>query len=112
VGDSVVAGGTYTHCNFNCINFDEMNWKKQYYGKHCSYCGRPLSSVSFSREHVVPTSRGGSNKKSNKIACCKTCNQQKGAMTLDEYINWLERFKPENWSIKVLLCTSLLANHS
>ena len=85
--------------------------KKQFSGKHCCYCGKPLSRTDFSREHVLPKSRGGSNKKVNKLPCCKPCNNEKGAMTLDEYMNWLERFKPTNWSMKKLMCLQILGNY-
>lgn len=72
--------------------------------KTCCYCGIKLDSSNFSREHVQPSSKGGSNKKHNKLPCCIPCNRQKGCMTLDQYVDWLYRNKPENWQRKVQGC--------
>jgi 5-methylcytosine-specific restriction endonuclease McrA len=44
-------------------------------------------------DHVVPSSRGGSNKASNLVAACVSCNSQKGNMTGEEYRAWKARAK-------------------
>ena len=38
-------------------------------------------------EHVIPRSRGGSDSVKNATLSCHTCNQEKGSMKLEE---WLE----------------------
>jgi len=45
----------------------------------CVYCGR--KGVTLTIDHVIPQSRGGRNDFDNCVACCKDCNNQKGAKT-------------------------------
>lgn len=49
----------------------------------CAYCGAP--SVPFQVEHIVPRSRGGSNRVSNLTLACEPCNQKKGDRTAEEF---------------------------
>lgn len=50
-------------------------------GGKCAYCGCHFSRTARNRgatfEHVVPKSKGGSNKLSNGLAVCKACNGAK-----------------------------------
>lgn len=46
----------------------------------CRYCGDPAST----KDHVIPRSRGGSDRESNLVACCSSCNVTKGNRTPDE----------------------------
>lgn len=52
--------------------------KRQYeaQGGRCAYCSTPLSK-GYHIDHVVPLSRGGSNKPDNLVATCPTCNISK-----------------------------------
>lgn len=44
----------------------------------CCYCGkRFIFPVMRSTDHLIPTSRGGVNKTTNKRNCCQTCNNLK-----------------------------------
>jgi 5-methylcytosine-specific restriction endonuclease McrA len=43
----------------------------------CIYCGKTHSSGRLTRDHVIPTSRGGDNVWSNVVTACKPCNQNK-----------------------------------
>lgn len=59
----------------------------------CYYCGASLRKARRYRtsphrrswDHIIPTSRGGSNNPLNKVLACVTCNQEKNNMTLEEY---------------------------
>ncbi|HSM60447.1 MAG TPA: HNH endonuclease [Longimicrobiales bacterium] len=48
----------------------------------CQYCGRHRSQLRgrqfLTRDHVVPTSRGGDNAWSNVVTSCSPCNNRKG----------------------------------
>ncbi|GAA2183916.1 HNH endonuclease [Brooklawnia cerclae] len=46
----------------------------------CAYCGERADTV----DHVVPSSRGGTNTWHNTVACCHTCNSHKANHTPDE----------------------------
>ena len=50
----------------------------------CMYCGYYFSTLNLSRDHVIPTSRGGTDRWENVVAACKRCNQRKGNHVLDE----------------------------
>jgi hypothetical protein len=51
-------------------------------GVCCSYCG---SSGPIQSDHVIPRSRGGSNKLGNLVPACTLCNQDKSNMTPEEW---------------------------
>lgn len=43
----------------------------------CAYCGGLFRSDDLTREHIVPTSRGGQDTWMNCITACRSCNGQK-----------------------------------
>lgn len=72
----------------------------------CFYCGVQLlrsrvalrlSPNARTMDHKVPTARGGPNTASNKVPACNSCNQQKAALTVDEFRAALRVRYPE-WS--------------
>lgn len=44
----------------------------------CAYCGRRFATDELTREHIVPTSRGGQDTWMNCITACRSCNGLKG----------------------------------
>lgn len=44
----------------------------------CAYCGGRFAADELTREHVVPTSRGGHDTWMNCITACRPCNGRKG----------------------------------
>lgn len=54
---------------------EEMNRRR------CAYCG---AKDPFTKDHVMPKSRGGSDDKSNLVWCCMSCNARKHARTPEE----------------------------
>ncbi len=53
------------------------------FGRKCVYCG--AKDVPLEIEHIIPKSRGGSNRVSNLTLACQSCNQKKGNQTADEF---------------------------
>jgi len=53
------------------------------FGHACVYCG--ATDVPLEVEHVVPKSRGGSDRVSNLALSCHVCNQRKGDRTAAEF---------------------------
>lgn len=51
----------------------------------CFYCGCPLDSSSFTKDHIVPRRQGGISSKNNLAPCCKSCNSSKGGKSLEEF---------------------------
>jgi 5-methylcytosine-specific restriction endonuclease McrA len=52
---------------------------------HCQYCGRHRRELKgrefLTRDHVLPTSRGGENTWENVVTACSPCNNRKGDRT-------------------------------
>ena len=44
----------------------------------CAYCGNRFHLDDLTREHIVPTSRGGADTWMNCITACRACNGHKG----------------------------------
>ena len=53
------------------------------WGRNCAYCGE--TDVPLQVEHIVPRSRGGTNRVSNLTIACRGCNIRKGTMTAAEF---------------------------
>jgi len=59
-------------------------WKRQFAKQNaeCYYCKVDLHTVRINVEHIVPMSKGGSNKYKNMVLSCSTCNKEKGSKML------------------------------
>ncbi|AWI52296.1 restriction endonuclease [Aquabacterium olei] len=59
----------------------------------CAYCGGHFALDHLTREHIVPTSRGGHDTWMNCITACRGCNGRKGNRTLHE-LGWSLYYLP------------------
>jgi 5-methylcytosine-specific restriction endonuclease McrA len=50
----------------------------------CLYCGDHFPDSLLTRDHIIPSSKGGKDVWQNVVAACKRCNNHKGCMTLEE----------------------------
>ena len=50
----------------------------------CLYCGHQKPRSELTRDHVMPTSRGGKDRWENVVAACKRCNWAKDNQTPEE----------------------------
>lgn len=61
---------------------------KQYllekFNYRCVYCGKNEKYLEI--EHIIPRSKGGSNRISNLTISCKICNQKKGSKFLEVFL--------------------------
>jgi hypothetical protein len=48
----------------------------------CGYCGRHFAEPKLSRDHIIPTSGGGTNTWTNVITSCKSCNHMKANLPI------------------------------
>jgi len=55
------------------------------YGHDCQYCHGKRKDPVLEIDHIIPKSRGGSNRVSNLTLACHTCNDDKGNRTAEEY---------------------------
>jgi hypothetical protein len=53
------------------------------WNRTCAYCGQ--AGVFLEIEHIIPRSRGGSDRVSNLTLSCRPCNQKKGNRTAAEF---------------------------
>jgi 5-methylcytosine-specific restriction endonuclease McrA len=50
----------------------------------CQYCGIHVSPDSYTLDHVVPKTRGGTTHWGNVVTCCYPCNQKKGDKSVQQ----------------------------
>ncbi|NWH07010.1 HNH endonuclease, partial [Desulfobacter latus] len=51
----------------------------------CAYCGK--TDIPLEIEHIVPKSKGGSNRVSNLTLACRACNRKKGNKSLEHFLS-------------------------
>ena len=74
---------------------------------YCWYCGKLMNPWSdFTVDHMDPRKQGGGDELSNLVPCCKSCNSQKHAKTVEEFRQYLQgkaehRFWFEHVSIAI-----------
>jgi 5-methylcytosine-specific restriction endonuclease McrA len=54
------------------------------WGRTCAYCNAKDTPLEI--EHIVPRSRGGSNRPSNLTIACHPCNQKKGNQEIKQFL--------------------------
>ncbi|WP_229703978.1 RNA-guided endonuclease IscB [Caldalkalibacillus thermarum] len=54
------------------------------FGRRCVYCD--VENVPFEIEHVIPRSKGGSDRVSNLVIACHDCNREKDNRSLEEFL--------------------------
>ncbi|PSQ62973.1 MAG: hypothetical protein BRD27_01495 [Bacteroidetes bacterium QH_10_64_19] len=64
-------------------------WERWAYLLHrdhhrCVYCD--TTGVALEQDHVVPRSRGGSDRIGNLVVSCRPCNEAKGTQSLAAYV--------------------------
>ncbi len=59
------------------------------YDRTCQYCS--VRNIPLEVEHIIPKSKGGSNRVSNLTLSCRKCNEKKGNKPIEEFL----KRKPE-----------------
>ncbi len=44
----------------------------------CGYCGKVIEDGDVTLDHIIPVSKGGTDKMSNMVLSCSKCNGRKG----------------------------------
>ena len=55
------------------------------WNRECAYCH--TNQVPLEVEHIVPKSKGGSNRVSNLTLACNSCNQRKGSQPIEIFLS-------------------------
>ncbi len=63
--------------------YNVRNYLLKKFNRKCVYCGK--KDVPLEVEHIIPKSRGGSNRVDNLTISCHDCNQKKGSQTAKEF---------------------------
>ncbi len=65
--------------------FEVREYLLQKFDHLCAYCGGLSGDPVLNLDHIVPRSREGTNRVSNLVLACRTCNQDKGTRTPAEW---------------------------
>ena len=64
--------------------YNIRNYLLEKHKRKCFYCRKIVSD--FEVEHMIPKARGGSNRIDNLTLSCHDCNEKKGTLTAEEFI--------------------------
>ena len=64
--------------------YNIRNYLLEKHNRKCFYCEKTVSD--FEVEHMKPKARGGSNRIDNLTLSCHDCNEKKGTLTAEEFI--------------------------
>ena len=76
-----ITGVAYQHGTLQGYEVKEYLLDK--WGRKCAYCGKKNAPLEV--EHIIPKSRGGTDRVSNLTLACKKCNLKKGDQTAEEF---------------------------
>lgn len=66
------------------MGYEVREYLLEKWSRKCAYCG--AENVPLQVEHIVPTTRGGSDRVSNLVMACERCNNHlKGKQTAEEF---------------------------
>jgi 5-methylcytosine-specific restriction endonuclease McrA len=65
------------------LGYEVREYLLEKWSRTCAYCG--ATGLPLQVEHIVPRTRGGSDRVSNLTLACDPCNQRKGAQTAAEF---------------------------
>ena len=64
----------------------------------CRYCGRPVTNVTSTIDHIVPKNGGGKNVLSNLTLACRICNSFKGCKSVQVWEQIVEFMRADNFA--------------
>jgi len=66
------------------LGYEVREYLLEKFGRKCAYCGAE-NIPNLEVEHIIPKTRGGSNRVSNLTIACKKCNSKKGNRTAEDF---------------------------
>jgi len=67
------------------FGYELREYLLEQWAHRCAYCAGASGDPILNIDHVIPRSRGGSNRVSNLVVACRTCNDAKGNQRLEEW---------------------------
>ncbi|MGB3405048.1 MAG: RNA-guided endonuclease IscB [Microcoleaceae cyanobacterium] len=77
-----ISGVEYQHGEL--FGFEVKEYLLAKWGRNCVYCG--VENVPLEVEHIMPKSKGGSNRVSNLTIACRCCNLKKGDDPIEKFL--------------------------
>ena len=65
------------------LGYEVREYLLEKFKRKCVYCGK--TDIPLEIEHIIPKSRGGTNRIDNLTIACRNCNQEKGNKTATEF---------------------------
>jgi 5-methylcytosine-specific restriction endonuclease McrA len=87
--NSEVSGVEYQWGTLNGYEIREYLTVK--WDNSCAYCGAKGGRLEI--EHIIPKSKGGSNRPSNLSLACHDCNRRKGNLALEDFLTDKKRLE-------------------
>ncbi len=66
------------------FSYEIREYLLEKWGRKCAYCSK--EGIPLEIDHVVPKSKGGSNRVSNLTIACRSCNEKKGNKPIKEFL--------------------------
>nr|WP_218110336.1 RNA-guided endonuclease IscB [Oligoflexus tunisiensis] len=66
------------------LGYELREYLLEKWQRACAYCGK--KDLPLEVEHIVPSSRGGSNRVSNLTLACRPCNQKKASRSVETFV--------------------------
>lgn len=67
------------------LGYEVREYLLEKWSRKCAYCGKTDTPLEI--EHIVPKSKGGSNRVSNLTLACTACNQKKGNQPIEQFLS-------------------------
>ena len=67
------------------LGYEVREYLLEKWGRTCAYCGK--INIPLEIEHIVPKSKGGSDRVSNLTLACIACNQKKGNKPIEAFLS-------------------------
>ena len=61
-------------------------------GGKCFYCAKPFNQTNPATfEHIIPKSKGGYDTKTNAVASCNACNNERGTANHSAFLRYKQK---------------------
>ncbi|MCP4345978.1 MAG: HNH endonuclease, partial [Desulfobacterales bacterium] len=87
IADPEISGAEYQQGEL--FGYEIREYLLEKWGRKCAYCGKV--NLPLEIEHIIPKSKGGSDRVSNLTLACVKCNQRKGNKNIEDFL----KRKPE-----------------
>ncbi len=66
------------------LGYEVREYLLEKWGRKCAYCSKENTPLEV--EHIIPKSKGGTNRVANLTLSCRSCNEKKGSKDLKEFL--------------------------